>query len=461
MARLVLTASDVKALLTLLLCLASLLVGVGARAQERCVDVAELDGIINAGTADYVAEAVDHAQRSRCDALVLKVDSPGGTLGATRDIVKELLSATVPTIVFVAPAGARAGSGAMFVTLAAHVAAMAPGTTLGAAHPVLMTGRDPDGQAAEEMAKKVENDTAALARAIAEERGRDVPWAEQAVRESSSLTAREALEKGVIDDSATSTQDLLNQVSGRELTVGGEAHVLDTRGATLRPIEMTVQQSVVAVLGNPNVAYALFMLGVLGIMIELYNPGLFVPAGVGVLALILAATGMSVLPVDVGALLLLCAALMLFVAEAWVTSYGLLTVAGVAVLLLASALWIEEPSPDLLTDASTGLSWMTVLPSTLVLTVAAALLARAALRGQRAPITTGRAALETSRGVALEDVTRSSGEVRVQGARWRATSDEPISRGEPVQVVRVEGLTLVVRKMQDTALEARSAARHA
>lgn len=418
-----------------------------ARAEAApCAVVAELDDVVNAGTAGYLEDALAAADAQGCQALVVLVDTPGGTLDATRTIVQSFLTAPLPVITYVHPAGARAGSAGMFITLAGHVAAMTPGSNIGAAHPVMGTGQDPEEGGREQLAKKIVNDTAAFARAIAEKRRRNVEWAEAAVRDSLSQTATEAEQSGVIDLLAPSPRALLDSVHGRSVELDGRRVTLDTRGAELRPHAMSIQQRVLAVLGNPNVTYVLLMIGLLGIMMELYNPGIIVGGVVGGLCLLLAAVGLNALPVHWGGIVLLLVAVGLFVAELFVTSYGLLAAAGVGALLLGSALLFDRSDPDFFADASVRLSWGVVAPLAGVVGIAAGGLAwRAAQLRKRAP-QVGREALVGAPGVALSAIDAGGGSVRVHGERWHATSDQPIEAGAAVRVVRSEGLTVAVER---------------
>jgi membrane-bound serine protease (ClpP class) len=407
---------------------------------ERCVIRAQVEGVISAGTASYLDDALAHAEERGCEALLVTLDTPGGALSATRRIVRSFLGAAVPVVVHVAPSGARAGSAGVFVTMAAHVAAMAPATAIGAAHPVVGLGGDPEEAGGEHLGRKIENDTAALARAIAERRGRNVEWAERAVRESVSATATEAAELGVVDLIAETQGDLLERLDGR--TVAGRT--LDIHGATLEDVDMTLQQRVLSFVANPTVAYLLAMFGMLALLIELYNPGLIVPGVLGVVALVLAALGFEILPVDAGAIALLVVAVLLLAAELFVTSYGLLALAGLVALLLGASLFVDRSSQDFFADAGLGLSLGAVVPLAVVIVAAVAALAwrGRGLRARRSP--TGREGMIGKQGPATGAVGPEGGQVMIDGERWQAISARPIAAGEPARVVRVEGLTLEV-----------------
>lgn len=411
----------------------------------RCVLKARLEGVVTPAMADYLVEAVDAAEAQRCRALLVTTDTPGGMLDATRRIVQAFLGASVPVIVYVQPEGARAGSAGVFITLAAHVAVMAPATNIGAAHPVSLTGGDPGESGGKHMADKVENDAAALVRSIAERRGRNPQWAEAAVRESISATAREALRKNVIDVIAGSQQTLLERLDGRLVRVNGEVVRLQTANAALRDYEMSLQQRAQAILGDPTLSYILLMIGALGVMIEVYNPGIFIPGAVGAFCLLLAAIGLNVLPVNIGAVVLILVAVALFVAESQLPSFGMLTLAGIASLLLGGVLLIDEADPDFYVEPSVAVSWGAIIPMVLLFGGAAAALAWQASRTQPLRSPTGREGLLGERGRARTDIDAADGLVSVHGERWTAVADEPIAAGTYVRVVGTDGLVLRVK----------------
>jgi membrane-bound serine protease (ClpP class) len=417
----------------------------GPLPSAPCVLRAELVGIVNPGTAAYLGSALEAAAEKGCGALLVRLDTPGGLLDATRGIVQRFLEAPVPVIVHVAPAGARAGSAGVFITLAAHVAAMAPGSNIGAAHPVTGTGGDPEDAGGEELARKIENDTAALARAIAERRQRNVAWAEDAVRKSVSATAREARDDHVIDLLVRDEGALLEQVHGRLVEVRGEEVAIRTEGAPVVEHPMTISQRARMILGDPSVTYALLSLGFLALLLELYNPGMLVPGALGVLCLLLGGIGLEVLPVNLGAVLLLAVAIGLLIAELYVTSFGLLALAGVGCLALGAALLIDRSDPGYLVDPSFGISWLTILPLAAVVGLAAVALGFQAAKEQRKRSSTGAEGLEGAEGV-VADAIPASGEgwVRIHGERWRARADAAVSPGTPIRVRRVVGLVLEV-----------------
>jgi len=435
--------------LTLLLLapLAALTVARGAApepaAAPPCVLRAELDGMINAGTADYLTGAVDQVQARGCQALLVVVDTPGGELEATRAIVRAFLAAPVPIIAYVAPSGAHAGSAGMFVTMAPQIAAMAPATSIGAAHPVGLGGAD----VGDQLERKVVSDVAALARGVAAMRGRNAGWAERAVRESVSATSSEALALDVVDLVAPGEQALLAALDGRVVPLPGGAARLRTAGAERVDLDMSMRQRIVALIGDPTVVYLLFMLGMLGLLIELSSPGLFVPGIAGAVALLLAVIGLGLLPVNVGGVLLMVLGAGFLVAEIFVASYGLLLLAGLAALVAGSALLIDPSDAGFFTDPDIGVSWGAVLPLALAVTGAAAALAWYARRtGRRLP-TTGPEALLGQIGETTTLVDRDRGRVRVSGESWSARSAAPIPPGRPVQVRAVRDLCLEVEAL--------------
>jgi membrane-bound serine protease (ClpP class) len=368
----------------------------------------------------------------------------------TRRIVRAFLDARTPVVVHVAPAAARAGSAGAFVTMAAHVAAMAPGTSIGAAHPVLgPSGADPD-QAGEEMARKVENDVASLARAVAGRRARNVEWAENAVRESASATATEAESLGVIDLVIGSEEALLAAIDGRTVELAsGEEIALTTAGVPVIDHPMTVQEWTLTRLGDPSLAYALLTLGMLALVLELFTPGIGVAGAIGAILMVLGAVGLHLLPVDVGAVVLLVAALGLFAAELYVTSYGLLALAGVACLVIGGALLIDRSDPELFADAGVSVSWGVMLPLAVLLGGAAIALGVQVGRARKRPSPTGAEGLLGESGEALSDVDPRGGAVWLHGERWQAVSDEPLPARTPVRVRDVRGLVLRVVRARE------------
>lgn len=417
-----------------------------ARAAESaprhaaCVVRLDVASILTAATSEYIADGAEVARARSC-ALLVVLDTPGGELEATRRIVQEFLAADVPVIVYVAPEGARAGSAGVFVTMAANVAAMAPGTAIGAAHPVVGLGRDPEEAGGTHLARKVENDTAAFMRAIAQLRGRNADWAEAAVRESVSATSSEALEQNVIDLVAPSERALLAAIDGREVETASGPVVLATRDAPILDHAMTVGQKVRSVVGNPSLVYLLFLIGALGLVIELTSPGLILPGVIGGLALLLAAVGVDVLPVHIGAVILMLIGAAALAAEIFVGGYGLLAIVGVAAFVLGGAFLIDRDTAEFFADPSIGIAWGVTLPLAFAVGAVAAAIAYRARQVLQQRQVTGREALRGSVGTTETTVGPSPGHIWLEGERWRAVSDVPIAAGERVRVDEVEGLT--------------------
>jgi membrane-bound serine protease (ClpP class) len=403
-------------------------------AGAATVATLQLDGVISPVAVRLVTLAVERARAEGATALVVQLDTPGGLERSMRSIVRELLNAPLPVIVYVSPTGARAASAGAFITLAAHVAAMAPATNIGAAHPVAVGG----GQVDKESMKKIENDAAAFVRTIARERGRNADWAEKAVRQSVSATEREALRLNIIDLVAENLPDLLGKVDGREVKTSAGVVRLATRGATIRQIEIGWRDRFLNLISDPNIAYILLMLGMLGLFFELANPGVIVPGIVGGIALILAFFAFQSLPLNYAGLLLILFGIVLLVAEIKVVSHGVLTIGGVIAVVLGSVMLIDTPEVGL------RISWRVIVPVVAATTGLFVFAVSAGLRAQLRRSATGPGGLLGEIGrtrTALEP----EGQVFVRGELWRAVADPgPIAEGEAVRVVRVDGLTLRV-----------------
>jgi membrane-bound serine protease (ClpP class) len=405
----------------------------------------EIRGPITGGTAEYVTAGLAKARAGGYAALAIQLDTPGGALDATREIVQAMLGSQVPILVWVGPAGARAGSAGVFLTLAADVAAMHPTSNIGAAHPVTGSGRDVAQEAGKDMAKKVENDTAAFARSIAKARGRNADWAEKAVRESVSVTADEALKAKVVDVVAPDLDAVLSFAEGRSVEVAHGKRTLRTRDAAVEPLPMTVRQRTLSFLADPNVVAVLFLLGTLGIALEFYHPGSIIPGAVGAFCLLLAFLAMRVIPVSAGAVVLLLAGVALLVAEAYVTTHGIAGAAGAVCIVVGTLLFIDKGSPEYRFDpAAFQLSPAVVWPTPLVVAAVLAFVAWKVASSRRGRLVAGAHGLVGERGVALGDIGPEGGEVFVHGEYWRARAVRPVARGVPVRVVAVDGLVVAV-----------------
>ncbi len=410
----------------------------------------EVKDAITSGTAEYIQAGIERAQAERLDGLAITLDTPGGHLDATRDIVQKMLGSDVPIAVWVGPAGARAGSAGVFITLAAHVAGMHPASNIGAAHPVTAGGGDVEQQAGKDMAKKVENDTAAFARSIARTRGRNQEWAEKAVRESVSVTAEEAVQLKVVDFVAPDLPALLAAADGRSVEVRGRQVAFRGKGARLEPLGMTVRQKTLGFLANPNVAALLMLIGTLGIALELYHPGSLAPGIAGGLCLLLAFLAMRVIPVNAGAVVLLLAGVGLLVAEAYVTTHGIAGAAGAVCVLVGTLLFIDKSSPEYRFDPGAfTLSPLVVWPTPIALGGLLAYVAWKIGASRRGRLVLGPQGLSSEVGEALSDIGPEGGEVFIHGEYWRARATEPIPRGARVRVAAVTGLMLTVVAERD------------
>jgi membrane-bound serine protease (ClpP class) len=407
--------------------------------------VLEVTGPITGGTAEYVAAGIARAKVEAYDAIALRLDTPGGMLDATREIVRSMLGCEVPVIVWVGPAAAQAASAGAFVTMAANVAAMHPTSNIGAAHPVTGSGKDVAEEAGKDMAKKVENDTAAFARSIAEARGRNVQWAERAVRESVSVVAEVAVKEHVADFTASDLAEALAKADGRKVKTGAGEKVVRTRGAALTTLDRTVRQEVLSLISNPNVLALLMLLGTLGIAIEFYHPGAIFPGAAGALLLFLGFLGARVIPVNAGAVVLILVGVGLLVAEGYVTSHGLAGVGGVVCVILGTLFFIDRSSPDYRFDpGALSISPWIVWPTPVALAAILGFMAWKVAAARRRPLQLGAAGLVGRVGQALSEVGPSAGEVFVHGEYWQARSAVAIPKGAPVRVAAVQGLIVTV-----------------
>jgi membrane-bound serine protease (ClpP class) len=415
----------------------------GADASEPAprppeVVVVTVDSIIQPVVAEFLREALAEADRAGAAALVLELNTPGGLLTSTREIFGAMLQARTPIVVWVAPSGAQAASAGFFLLMAADVAAMAPGTNTGAAHPVGGQGEDIEGA----MGEKVAQDAAATIRSLAGRNGRDQKLAEAAVLESRSFSAEEALANGLVDLVAPSLERLLADLEGRRLADPERSGILlHTDGAQVRRVTMAPFQRVRSTLAHPNIAYMLLTLGGLGLYFELANPGGVLPGVLGAICLILGFYGMSVLPVNYAGFALLALAAVLFVAEIKVQSFGVLTAGGIASLVFGSLMLFRSADPAL----RVSLQLVVVLSMLAALVVAT--LVTLALRAQRHRVTTGSAGMVAERGTARGAFGPGEGKVDLRGEIWNAVSEAPVAAGDMVEVVGVRGLTVSVRPL--------------
>ncbi len=391
--------------------------------------------IIHPVASEFVIDSLAEAGRMDAAAVVIELSTPGGLLTSTREIFTAMLGSEVPVVVFVGPSGAQAASAGFFLLMAADVAAMAPGTNTGAAHPVAGQGEDFKGA----MAEKVEQDAAATIRSLAKRNGRNEELAEAGVVESRSYTADEALAEGLIDLVVADVPTLLQEIDGRVIRAQeGEGIALATAGATLRELEMTAFQRFLSAIAHPNIAYILMTLGGLGLYFEFSNPGAILPGVVGGICLILAFFALSVLPVSYAGIALILLAMIFFIAEVKVTSYGLLTVGGLISLVLGSLMLFKSVDPAI------RVSLDVIAAAVLFTLVVVVFMVRMVYRAHRSQVTTGLQGLVHLQGVARTELA-PAGKVFVRGEIWNAVSEGPIAAGEPIEVVGVRGMTLEVR----------------
>jgi membrane-bound serine protease (ClpP class) len=400
----------------------------------RTVLLIKIDAPITPMVAEFIIKSIDKAAKQNAEALVIEMDTPGGLVESTREIIKKMLATEVPTVVYVAPDGSRAASAGVFITLTANIAAMAPNTRMGSASPVQM-----EGKMDETMAKKVTNDLAAMIRGIAEKRGRNATWAEDAVRKSISATETEALKLGVIDVVAPDIATLLKKINGRTVDVALGKRTLNTADAVVKEYAMGFRFKLLGIITNPNIAYILMILGFYGLYFELSNPGAIFPGVAGAICLILAFYALQTLPINYAGLMLIILAIGLFIAEAFITSHGILGVGGAVAMLFGSLMLIDSPEPSL------QISWAVILPVVAASALLFIVTLTVAVRAHRGRVDTGKEGLIGMHAEAKTNIGED-GQVFLRGEYWNAQSDEHIAKGEKVTVVSVDGLRLKVKK---------------
>jgi len=405
----------------------------GEHGSSGHINVYPVEGVINPVIVEFMEVSIAQSIDEGAAAVVFQLDTPGGLVSSTRLIVKSLLNADLPVVVYVSPSGSQAASAGTFITMAGHVAAMAPGTNIGAAHPVSGEGKDIEG----DMRQKAENDLAAFARSIADKRHRNVDWAEKAVRESVSITETEALEKKVIDIIAEDVPDLLAQLDGRNVSVAGDEVTLHTAQAAIRYLQMTWRQQVLAVVSHPQIALMLLSIGSLGLLIELYNPGLIFPGVIGAISVLLAFYSLQTLPVNYAGLGLIGLAFILFILESQIPSFGMLTVGGLVSMFLGALMLIDSPEDYLRIPLTTILIVVGTTGGLMALIVGAA-----ARSFNRQPAT-GQEGMIGATGVVKKRID-PTGTIALRGTLWTAQSDAPIDVDATVRVEAVEGLKLTV-----------------
>jgi len=406
-------------------------------AQQSEVYIIEVADAISPGTAEYIKSGIRKAEENEAACIIIELDTPGGLAESMRKIVQDILASRVPVVVFVYPSGARAASAGVMITMAADVAAMAPGTNIGAAHPVGAGGKDIDGK----MSEKVINDMVAHAKSVAEKRGRNAKWVEDAIRESVSVTETEALKDKIIDLVAEDTDDLIRQLNGRELKDRG---VLNLDNAKKVVLEETLRTKILKTISNPNIAYILLMIGLAGLYFELSHPGAIFPGVIGGISLILAFFAMQTLPVNYAGFLLIVLAIIFFIMEMKITSYGLLSVAGIVSLFLGSLMLFEGTTPDM------KLSLNVLLPTIILISGFFVVIASLVFRAQISKPTTGSRGLVGEIGIVKQALT-PEGKVFVHGELWNAKAREAIDEDVKVRVVEVVNLVLEVEPVDETA----------
>ena len=420
-----------------------IIINIGAWAEEPkpVFNVITIDGVITSPTAKYVSDSINDAQQAEAEGLIILLDTPGGMDTAMRDIAKSILNAPLPVIVFVSPPGARAASAGVIITEAAHIAAMAPGTNIGAAHPVSIGIGGPSEDKDKNMSQKIENDAAAYARSIAKARGRSEEWAEKAVRKSESITAEEALKLNVIDFVALDIDKLLVAIDQKEVNLAKGKKKISTKNAIINNKKMGTRQGVLAAISDPNISYILLLIGLAGLYFELSTPGAILPGVIGGISLLLAFFGLSTLPVNYTGILMIIFAVILFIAEIKVMSHGMLTVGGVISLIMGSVLLFDTPEPAL------RLSWQVLIPSVLVVSGFFIVVSWMAIKAQLRKPFNGVEAMIGTEAETLTDIA-NEGKVFLQGQYWTATSEKPIKKGAKVKIVKVEGLSLIVEEIK-------------
>ncbi len=403
-----------------------------------------IDGDINPVSAHFIVDAIDKAETENFEGVLIVMDTPGGLLESTKTIVKKILASRVPVIMYVAPSGSGAVSAGVFITLACHVSAMAEGTNIGAAHPVSAGG---GADTSKVMGEKVTNWASAWIRSIAEKRGRNSDWAERAVRESVSITEQEALKNNIIDLIAKDEDALKLALHGRIVELESGEQMLNTANADVKTMEMTWQRSILYKISNPTIAYILLMLGIYGLFFELSNPGSIVPGVVGGIFIILAFFALQTLPLSSAGLLLILFAIILFILEIKVTSYGVLTIGGVISMFLGSIMLFDEvPGFPVRVDWRVALTFALATAAFFIFALGLALKARLSKP------TTGREGLIGETGQAIVTFSNGVGSVTLMGEIWQAVSEQPIRKGTAVVVTGIDGLVVKVKDPKSATL---------
>ena len=445
-------------ILLLLFLVSALGITVSANNVNHPVFQLTINDAIGPATDDYLSKAIETATLQQAALIVIKMDTPGGLDSAMRSIIKNITNSSVPIAVYVSPTGARAASAGTYILYASHIAAMAPGTNLGAATPVqigisppdLQKGKDNEGKTGTDdkstLQRKIINDAVAYIRGLAQLRNRNQEWAEKAVREAASLPAVDALNNNVIDILATSTTDLLKQIDGREVLVQGKKQVLKTAGLTVQEINPDWRSRLLSVITNPNIAYILMLLGIYGLVLEFYNPGAIVPGTIGAICLFLALYAFQLLPINYAGMGLILLGIALMVAEAFEPSFGMLGIGGVFAFIFGSIILMDTDAPGFGIDISLIVTFSVTSVIFLVFVVGMAVKAR------RRPVVSGMEELLGSEALVIEDFEQK-GRVNIHSENWSALCDTPLQKGQYVKVTGINGLTLQVEPLNKSKRE--------
>lgn len=444
----------------------TLLSPVSANSTNHAIYQLTINEPIGPATDDYIKRSLESATRQKASLIIILMDTPGGLDTAMRSIIKTITSSSVPVVVYVSPTGARAASAGTYILYASHIAAMAPGTNLGAATPVQMGGISPPGidkgkgtdkekdkadkpaPASDKsaMQKKIINDAVAYIRGLAQLRGRNQEWAEKAVREGVSLPADEALKNNIIDIVATDTADLLNQLDGRVFVIKGQKQKLKTAGLMVKEINPDWRSRLLSVITNPNIAYILMLIGIYGLILEFYNPGSIVPGTVGAICLLLAMYSFQLLPINYAGMALILLGIALMIGEAFEPSFGMLGIGGVVAFVIGSIILMDTDVPGFGIDISVIVTFALTSVFLLVFVVGMAIKAR------KRPVVSGIEELLGSEALVIDDFEQQ-GKVHIHSENWNAYCDSPLQKGQYVKVIGIDGLTLHVEPMSNTGAE--------
>jgi membrane-bound serine protease (ClpP class) len=409
-----------------------------AEEKRPVFDMITVSATITPPIAEYISQSINESSKGGADGLIILLDTPGGLDLAMRDIVKVILNSTIPVLVYVSPSGARAASAGVIITVAAHVAAMTPGTNIGAAHPVGIG----IGGADKTMMEKVENDAVAYVRGIAKKRSRNEDWVEKAVRKSESITAEDALRLKVIDFIAMDVNHLMEQADGKEVSLAAGKRILKTRGAVINEKKMGTRQQILATVSDPNIAYILLLVGLAGLYFEFAHPGVILPGVIGGISLLLAFFSMQTLPVNYAGVLLILFGILLFIAELKVVSHGILTIGGIISLIMGSLMLFDSPDPAL------RVSWQVMIPVLAIISLFFVSIIALVLKAQMRRQKTGKEGMVGETGKAVTDI-HETGKVFLKGEYWNALSEKPVEKGKDIKVISVEGLKIKVEEKSD------------